>query len=85
MEGKGEEKVDGGAGAGADAGGAGGGGGESIVELVQAYFYEDVSFQTVFEKFCDDHWDVIDTESDEHRLEYTDSYNAFQKLYVEAL
>ena len=73
-EAKGEEKID-------DGGGAADGGGENIVELVQNYFYTDESFQTVFEQFCDDHWGVIDTESDEHRLEYTDSYNAFQKLY----
>ena len=78
-EGKGEEKAEGDPFCVAEENA--GAGGESLVEMVQNYFYTDESFQTVFEKFCDDHWDVIDTSSDEHRLEYTDSYNAFQKLY----
>ena len=82
-EGKGEEKAEGDPFCVAEENA--GAGGESLVEMVQNYFYTDESFQTVFEKFCDDHWDVIDTSSDEHRLEYSQDTLAFLPWWVRRL
>uniref|UniRef100_A0A6V1QFZ2 Cilia- and flagella-associated protein 36 n=1 Tax=Heterosigma akashiwo TaxID=2829 RepID=A0A6V1QFZ2_HETAK len=58
---------------------------KSIVEKVQEFFYEDDEFAAVFEKFVEENAHTIDLDSDENKLEYTDLYNEYQKLFESQL
>jgi hypothetical protein len=59
--------------------------GKDIVDKVENFFYEDEDFSNLFEKFANKHAHRIDLKSEEMKLEYTDIYNEFQKLFEKTL
>ena len=60
-------------------------GGGDIVDKVESFFYEDEDFSNLFETFANKHAHRIDLKSEEMKLEYTDIYNEFQKLFEKTL
>uniref|UniRef100_A0A7S2V171 Cilia- and flagella-associated protein 36 n=1 Tax=Fibrocapsa japonica TaxID=94617 RepID=A0A7S2V171_9STRA len=56
-----------------------------IVEKVQQYFYEDDDFAKIFEDFVAEHAHIVDLDTEENRLEYTELYQQFQALYEKHL
>ena len=59
--------------------------GETIVDKVQAFFYTDDDFADFFEQWCKDHCEIIDPDSEECKLEYTDLYQDFLRVFEEKL
>mmetsp|Transcript_33894 Transcript_33894/g.44708 ORF Transcript_33894/g.44708 Transcript_33894/m.44708 type:complete len:156 (+) Transcript_33894:138-605(+) len=59
--------------------------GIGIVEKVQNFFYEDEEFAHIFEKFVEENAHTIDLESEENKLEYTELYEEYQKLFESTL
>ncbi len=53
-----------------------------ILERLQEYFFEDESLAKHFENFIDDHSDVIDLDSSEYKLSYTEVFNEY-KMHFE--
>ena len=48
--------------------------GKDIVEKVKEYFYESDAFEDTFRSWAEENCDVIDLDSDEHKLVYTEKY-----------
>lgn len=43
---------------------------KTLVEKVEAFFYEDPKFQNSMESFARKHCDIIDLSTEENKLEY---------------
>ena len=56
---------------------------ESIVDLVSTYFFENEDFASSFEKWVDEHSDIVDLESEEYKLEYTELHQKFNAMFEE--
>ena len=52
-----------------------------IVAKVQHYLFEEDDFESTFMKWGQDHCDIIDVESEEMKLEYTDLHNKFLEFF----
>lgn len=76
----------------------GGGGGESkgssaerkisgkeLIDRVQKYFYEDEEFTKTFESFVKAECEVIDLQSEEYKLAYTEVYEKYKILFEDKL
>ena len=57
----------------------------SIVKKVEEYFYNSDDFAQIFEDFAIKNAPKVDLSTDECKLEYTEMYNEFHKLYEDAL
>ena len=53
----------------------------SIVKKVEEYFYNSDDFAQIFEDFAIKNAPKVDLSTDECKLEYTEMYNEFHKLY----
>ena len=51
------------------------------VHQVSSFFYESEGFVEIFETFVKDNAHKIDATTDEMKLEYTDLYQDYQKLF----
>lgn len=58
---------------------------DKLIDDVQNFFYTDEKFSKLFENFVDENCDVIDLESDEYALEYTEVYNRYKALFEEKM
>ncbi|CAM9403964.1 unnamed protein product [Chrysoparadoxa australica] len=56
-----------------------------IVSAVANYFYNNERFAKRFEDFCLKASEIIDLESTEEKLEYTEAYNDYQDLFEQEL
>jgi hypothetical protein len=59
--------------------------GKELVDRVQKYFYEDEEFTKTFENFVKAECDVIDLQSEEYKLAYTEVYEKYKILFEEKL
>ena len=53
------------------------------MDLVVAYFFENEEFTASFEQWVDDHSEIVDLESEEYKLEYTELHNKFNAMFEE--
>ncbi len=54
---------------------------KTLVEQVEAFFYEDPKFQESMESFARKHCDVIDLSTEENKLEYTPLYEKYTQKF----
>mmetsp|Transcript_54389 Transcript_54389/g.80696 ORF Transcript_54389/g.80696 Transcript_54389/m.80696 type:complete len:131 (-) Transcript_54389:19-411(-) len=54
---------------------------KTLVEKVEAFFYEDPKFQNSMESFARKHCDIIDLSTEENKLEYTPLHAKYQKKF----
>ena len=52
---------------------------------MQSYFYEDNEFASTFENFVKEECAVIDLDSTEYRLEYTEVFNRYRSLFEDLM
>lgn len=58
---------------------------KEIIGKVQEYFFLDKSLSDEFEKFVEERAYIVDLNSDEMKLSYTDAFNDFQLLFEKRL
>ena len=58
---------------------------DKLIDDVQNFFYTDEKFSKLFENFVEDNCDVIDLNSEEYALEYTEAYNRYKALFEEKM
>jgi hypothetical protein len=56
-----------------------------VLQDVQEYFYRNDSLASAFEDFVDQNCDIIDLESDEMKLQYTDLHEKFKQLFEDLM
>jgi hypothetical protein len=59
--------------------------GPQLVEAVQNYFFTDENLSRTFENFVKDHCHVMDLNSSEFKLEYTQAYNEYKALFEDRM
>jgi hypothetical protein len=59
--------------------------GKELIDRVQKYFYEDEEFTKTFENFVKAECDVIDLQSEEYKLAYTEVYEKYKILFEDKL
>lgn len=58
---------------------------EDLIEKVQAYFFTDEKLSQKFENFVGKNCHVIDLESPENKLVYTEIYEEYRDLFEQSL
>ena len=58
---------------------------DEIVAALQKYFFEDETLADHFESFIDRNSHVVDLGSDEYKLEYTDVFNTYKRLFEDKM
>lgn len=58
---------------------------DELVEKVQEFFFTNETFATSFERFVEDRSHIVDLDSEEYKLEYTECYNDFKDLFEEKM
>ena len=58
---------------------------EEMLRKVESYFYENDELANTFERFVDAHAHLIDLESVEFRLEYTQVYEKYKALFEQEM
>ena len=58
---------------------------EDILRKVESYFYENDELANTFERFVNAHAHIIDLESDEFRLEYTQVFDKYKELFEQEM
>ena len=58
---------------------------DELIAKVQSYFYEDNEFASTFENFVKEECAVIDLDSTEYRLEYTEVFNRYRSLFEDLM
>ncbi len=59
--------------------------GDEVLEKVSKYFYEDDTLAKTFEEFIDSKADIVDLDSPEYKLEYTDAYEQYKELFEDKI
>ena len=59
--------------------------GDEVLEKVSKYFYEDETLAKIFEDFIDSKAGVVDLNSPEYKLEYTDAYEQYKELFEDKI
>ena len=59
--------------------------GKELIDRVQKYFYEDEEFTKTFENFVKAECEVIDLQSEEYKLAYTEVYERYKILFEDKL
>lgn len=55
--------------------------GDYLIDQLQKYFYEDTSLSSTFENFVKEKSVIIDLDSDEYSLAYTEAYNEYRDMF----
>ena len=55
--------------------------GEFLIDQLQKYFYEDSALGTEFESFVKERSVIIDLDTEEYKLAYTEVYNEYRALF----
>jgi hypothetical protein len=58
---------------------------DEIVTALQKYFFEDESLAEHFETFIDHNSHVVDLDSDEYKLQYTEIFNNYKRLFEDMM
>ena len=56
-----------------------------LLQKVQTFFYTDDALLQTFESFAKDNCHIIDLDSDEYQLKYTEMYNTYKALFEDSL
>ena len=59
--------------------------GDQICEKVSKYFYEDDTLAKTFEDFIDSKADLVDLDSPEYKLKYTEVYEQYKELFEDKI
>ncbi|RYH15278.1 hypothetical protein EON65_32010 [archaeon] len=54
-----------------------------IIDKLQAYFFEDDRLSDYFEQYIKDNCYIVDLDSEEYKLEYTEVYNDYKRKFEE--
>lgn len=59
--------------------------GDQVCEKVSKYFYEDETLAKTFEDFIDSKAELVDLDSPEYKLEYTEVYDQYKELFEDKI
>jgi hypothetical protein len=59
--------------------------GDEVLEKVSKYFYEDDDLAKGFEEFIDSKAGIVDLDSPEYKLQYTEAYEQYKELFEDKI
>ena len=59
--------------------------GEYLIDQLQKYFYEDNELAATFENYVKERSVIIDLDSEEYKLSYTEAYNEYKEMFEQKM